>query len=390
MVTTDHSPLDDRIFYKESLSLSKVGFEVHILCHASAEGKVYDMGGNKIINPENSLTWEEQGIFIHAIKRPKSLLQKVLNKLNFSSYYTDNIAKGIEINADVYHAHEPASLYIAQVIAKKNGAKVILDAHESWRGGTRKEELLKKICLPKLLYLISANHITRGALLHLNPYLKTEVIYNYAHPDLFPYTPDPHKYFTPIIVHDGYLPFNRGLIQMLDAIRKLKINYPTIQFRILGETKGKEKEYLHSYIAQHDLQNNVKETGWIDYLEIGNHLADCSIGLITKTPTLNNVLGGPAIKLFHYFHYGIAVVDNDLPESTWFLNQSLSGISVKSRDADGLYDAIQYLVEHPIKLKEYGERSYHFGLENNWRGEEVKLLRFYKEEVLNETKLIIR
>lgn len=390
MVTTDHSPLDDRIYYKECLSLLQAGFVVHIICHADPSGKVFDMGGKKQVNKNGELEWTENGVYIHAIKRVNTFWQKLLNKILLSNYYNEIVAKGRSLNADVYHAHEPTSLFLAQKIAKGSKAKVIFDSHESWRGGSIREQIIKWICLPKLKYLITANLITRGALLHSNRALETEVIYNFAHPKFFPYQHDDAKYNYPIIVHDGYIPFNRGLKQMVEAIKLLKPEYPNIKFRILGETLGDEKKYLYDFIQAHNLQENIEETGWKDYLSIGKYLSDCSIGLITKTPTPNNILGGPAIKLFHYLHYGIAVIDNNLPESSYFLNISKSGISLKERNPQDLYIAIKILLNNKELLKKYGNNSLVFSQSHNWYSEEKKLIEFYFQVVLNIDSIIIR
>ncbi len=132
--------------------------------------------------------------------------------------------KGIEINADVYHAHEPQSLYIAQEISSENGAKVIYDAHEPWINIPKKDALLRKVLLPKLEYLISANQVTRGDLLFHNHTLKTEVVYNCSSPAVFPPAYDPSKLSDPIIVHEGSMRFDRGLKEIIEVVRILKQN----------------------------------------------------------------------------------------------------------------------------------------------------------------------
>jgi glycosyltransferase involved in cell wall biosynthesis len=391
MLSIDHSPLDDRIYYKEACSLHKHGFEVTMLFCADENGFAYDMGGKKIINQDKNTVLQLDGIVCHLVKRDlRNPIEKILHKFFLGNFIHNFIQKGIEINADVYHAHEPVSYYLGLKIQEKTGAKLIFDSHESWVGGTLKDQFVKHLYLNKLTYLITANQITRGSLLVKNPSLKTEVIYNFAHPEIFKSTFEESKLLNPIIVHDGYLPFNRGLKEMIEVIKLLKNDFPKIKFRILGETKGEEKIYLQQKIEEYQLYDNIEETGWIDYVNVGNYLNDCSIGLLLKTNTPNNILGGPAIKLFHYFAYGIAVVDIDLPESTRFLNKTQSGISIQKRSITKITEAIELLLKDHTLLKKYCQNSFNSYQKFNWLEEEKKLVSFYKNEVLNDNFLYIR
>ena len=52
MIISLHSPKDDRIFFKEAVSLKKRGFEVSILCLTDENGQIKDMSGN-VLNLEN-------------------------------------------------------------------------------------------------------------------------------------------------------------------------------------------------------------------------------------------------------------------------------------------------------------------------------------------------
>jgi len=361
-----------------------------LVCHADPDGKVWDMGGKNIVGYSGE-PFDIDGMNVQAVSRPSSTWEKLTNKIFQSDYFKTSVEKVVELNPEVIHCHEPAALYIAfQAKEMMPLCKIIFDSHESWQGGTAKEELVKKMYLSKLRYLIAANPITAGNLLTANRELKTEVIYNYAHPDYYPQHLDWNKLNKPIIVHDGYMFFDRGLKDIVEAIVILKKEFPNVKLRILGETKDEEKTYLDEMKKQKDLAENIEETGWVDFDKVGEHLADCSIGLITKTPTPNNILGGPSIKLFNYFAYGIAIVDVGLPMSTHFLNKTRSGVSIKERSAANLASALKRLLNSPDLLKRYCENSAAAYAEHNWLKEESKLIAFYKNEVLNESDFVYR
>ena len=124
MLTSLHSSKDDRIFFKEAISLKNKGFEVSILCLADENGKMKDMSG-EVINPNNEEEIFCDGIQIIGIKKQSSLFQKTLHKLGKGKCWYAFVEKAKELNADVYHAHEPQTAFIGLRIKKQTNAKLI-------------------------------------------------------------------------------------------------------------------------------------------------------------------------------------------------------------------------------------------------------------------------
>jgi hypothetical protein len=383
MLAVQHCAKDDRIFYKEALSLKKHGFDVYYLHGAEPDGSIVDLGGN-ILNPNGEKEIDIDGIKIIGIPHAKGLIQKTLNKMNQSNFYKGIIKVGIELNADVYHAHEPQSLYIAQKIEENITTKVIYDAHEPWINAHKKDALLRTILLPKLKYLISANQITRGDLVFHNHQIKSEVVYNCSSPDVFFPEFNQEKLKTPVIVHEGSMKFDRGLKEIIEVIKCLKPKHPAIKFKIVGETYNEERAYLASKIKEYALEDNIIETGWLTYENVGDELKNCSIGLITNTSIERNTLAGPANKFFNYLTYGIACVAVDLPETTALLRNTKSGITIQERTIEKLSEAIDTLLADKDRLSNYCEKAYEAYQQYNWKNEEQKLISFYKHVVLNE------
>ncbi len=388
MISIDHSPLDDRIYYKEALTLQKAGHEVTMICRADKYGVMYDMGGTVPLNIPNQTEVEFENIIAYPIKSPKSSINKALNKVFKGKFFTDFIEKAVEIEADVYHAHEPVSYYIGLQIAKRIKTKLVFDSHESFTTGTPKEIWIKNRYLSNLEFLISANHLTRGHLVSLNPKIKSEVIYNAAETNLFTDKTRLNKPKNIIIAHDGYLPFNRGLKTMLEAIKIVLQKHSGIKFKIIGETSGEEKEYLHAFISDNQMTDTIYETGWKPYEEVAQELSDCSIGVIAKTPTVNNIIGGPPIKYYNYTAAGMAIIDVDMPETTRLLSKFKNGISTKDRTSDGLAKALDYLISNPKILHGYMQNSVSAFASLNWDIEGKKMTEFYSNVILNDSDLI--
>ena len=178
MITSLHSPKDDRIFFKEALSLKEKGFDVSILCLTEEDGLLRDMSGN-ILNIQREQTIIIKGIKIFGIKKQRGFFQRIMHKIGAGRCWKEFINKAIEINADVYHAHEPQTAFIGLKIQQKTNAKLIYDAHEPWIfSRSIKEWILKKKCISELKNIITANAITQTSLLKQNSNLNTTVVYN--------------------------------------------------------------------------------------------------------------------------------------------------------------------------------------------------------------------
>ncbi len=376
MITSLHSPKDDRIFFKEAISLKNRGFEVSILCLADEKGRVKDMSGN-VLNPQNQAKIEIEGIEISGIKKQSGFFQKLLHKLGKGKCWSEFIKKAKEINAEVYHAHEPQTAFIGLKIQRKTNAKLIYDAHEPWIfSRSIKEWVLKKLCLSKLRNIISANQITQQSLLQENPKLNTEVIYNYS-PSFF--SAYQKQNVEIIICHEGALWFNRGLKLIVEALGILKNTHPNFKFRIIGDVFGAEKEYLFTKIKEYNLQENIEITRWLPYKEVPKSIADCSIGIICNTNEKRNTLAGPPNKLFNYMTMGLAIIAVDLPATSTILKETNTGIVLPKRNAPLLAKELQNFLSNTAKRKEYQVNALYWAKEKyNWQSEEEKLFQFYK------------
>jgi len=376
MLAVAHSAKDDRIFFKESKALHKAGYEVINMITSSFKGEIKDMSG-EILNPNGEEEIEIDGIKIIGIPEEISFTEKILKKAFAGKFYKKYIERAISLKADVYHAHEPQSYYLALEIAKRNGAKVVFDAHESWRTGSPKDMFIKGRYLRYLKYLIAANPLTVQSLKQKNPDIQSEVIYNASIIN--------GKEYSPIneisIVHEGSFPFNRGLKLMLNALKILKERKVNFKLKIVGQFKGKEKKFFDDFVYENSLSTYIQVTGWKKYEKLPLELEGAAIGLILNTPTPNNLYGGPANKLFNYIANNICAVSVDLPETKRIVEKENVGIILKDREPKTLASTLENLLENRELLESKRKAASIAHKKLNWEMESKKLINFYEEYI---------
>ena len=406
MVTTAHSALDDRILYRESASLAKSGYEVTILAPLNDRGSLYDMAGKSLGTRETKvgdvrIIGYEMGEIGNAIQRFMMLATVGGLRLGHDTF-SRLVALASELKADVYHCHEIWSLYASLQIKKRlerigTTTKLIYDVHEYTPAVISSSSslfgLYQKImrgvsvrfereALRQVDYAITANQITRGYLLTLDRFTRTEVIYNCPTlRNLEAVHREMASTNKVMICHEGSLGFDRGLRAMTEVLRSLRQTYgERVELLIIGDVFGPEKDFLNKKIAEYGLHNAIRRTGWLPYERVESAISQGDIGIIFMEPTENNMLAGPPNKLFNYMKLGLAVVSVDLPETTRIVMETKCGMIVRERDSANLARTLSLLVEDERKRKELGENGKRAVRDRyNWERMEGKLLRVYEE-----------
>ena len=376
MLTIGDAIKDDRIFYKECKSLLNAGFEVHILALVEKDGFARDMQGN-ILNSKAEDHFELEGIKVHVIRKTESFSNKISQKILSTDFHKAFVKKGIELGAEIYHAHEPDSYLLGLKIQERvKDSKLVLDAHESWGKRGVKAAFAKYFKLDSLKYLISANSITRGYLLTLNFKIKTETIYNtslFSHKNTLTFDEEKFK-----ILHEGTLKFNRGLKNICALAKGLKGKNFNFQIDLAGYIPDEESKYLNDYIKINKLENEINILGNIQYEELSNTIRDYHLGLILSTQEENNYLAGPANKFFNYAAANIPILCNDLPETSRLVRKFNIGKVNPSDDSLTIIENTSFLIENRHELKVYSgnlsKHKDHF----TWKNEAEKLIDFYK------------
>jgi len=357
-LTSVHTRYDDRIFLKECKSLYNNGYEVSLIV---ADGK----------GDEN-----KDGIKIYDVGKPKNRIERILK-------FTKKIyKKAIEINAKVYHFHDPELIPIGLKL-KKLGKNVIFDSHEDVTKQILSKPYLNKFFLnlisnfyafyenyacKKLDAIIVANPSSINKFLKINK--NTVDVCNFPLLEEFMQIDFDPNLKKSDICYIGGISKIRGIEQTIKSLKFL----PDIKLNLAGNF---ESEELKNYITSLPEWEKVNYYGYVDRNKVIEIIKNSMIGLSTLLPTPNYLINIP-IKIFEYMASWLPVIASDFPLWREIVEGNNCGICVNPLDPKEIAKAIEYLIEHPDEARKMGENGRKAVLEKyNWQNEEKKLLKLY-------------
>lgn len=392
-ITDGHSAFDDRIFYKELCSLSKeyVCFE---LCSTEDGKSLFSMGGEK----------KRAGVYNGVVVLPfrriqNNLLFRVIRhfipKIYFY-FYSFILSKEIlftfkenDILPTVIHYHDICLQSVARKLKQKYNCKLIFDSHEFFFSYPFNDGLNKKTCKKSTNVLLQWKRAIKDAdfvigctktMDNLISLIRQDdnhgIIYNSS---MFPMNikkrsiEDKDK---TVLLHEGAMPFNRGLKLMLEIFRDEVIR-SKFQLRIVGSLKNEEKKYFEEKCREYNItEENIYYTGWVSYLDVPIALQG-DIGIIFFEKKFNTFYGMPN-KLFNYHVVGVPVISTHCAELSDIILQKGTGVIVE-RDIESVKQGLMNLLENYSK---YQHNVLKYQEQFHWNSDEKRLFDIYKK-VLN-------
>jgi len=358
-LTSVHPWADTRILYRECASLSRQGYEVHLVV-ANQEASTFP------------------GVEIHAVHAPAG------NRLTRMLATTRAVfRKAIEIDAAVYHFHDPELIPAGRRLQRR-GKKVIYDVHEHVPNQILTKHYLPAFVRPviaglfdwfekrmarKMDGIVTAVDTVRDRLQPCNPL--TVDVNNYPEGEII-YVENDWNRKDRDVIYVGLINEIRGIWPLLDALA----------------LPGTWKLTLVGTIGETGLEARLKKhPGWkrVDYLgqqprgAVAGLLAASRAGIVTFLPAPNHDKNQPN-KLFEYMAAGIPVVCSHFPRWKKIMEDARAGICVDPADPAAIDAAVSYLLSHPEESRAMGlagrkamESAY------NWKPEEEKLFELYRK-----------
>jgi glycosyltransferase involved in cell wall biosynthesis len=368
-LTNVHSPLDQRIYYKEAFSLAAVGYEV---CVAGPGSR--DMEGVR------------EGVRVVTVPRGRGFSGRLGNALRL-------FRKAASMRADIYHFHDPELLPLG-LLLRLMGSEVIYDCHEHfpqtayvrrWVPGMLRGSLAA--ALDRLERFI-ARHLSgvlgvveeQGSRFGHRPFAAVK---NFPRLEWFQANGRLAESGHPEeceLLHLGSLSADRGSDFLVDVMRELGKTHPGVRLRAIGRFHtGQDEANFRGRLETCGLQNRILcQQELVPYDRLGQEIRRHRIGLIPGQVSVKNLAPFIPTKLFEYLACGIPVVASDLPSIRAFYEEGDWGAIADPSDPAAHAREIARLLEAPAAAAEKGHRGRALVEERyNWGLESRKLIAFY-------------
>lgn len=359
-----HPRYDNRILKRECVSLAQHGYDVYYVVNDTDPYEIF-----------NGVTILSTGMSFNS-DRMKRILQGV------KAVYE----KALQVDADVYHLHDPELLSIVKKL-KKLGKKVIFDSHEFYA-----RDILSKNYIPVFLRHIIAEiyySYETAAMKSIDAVIvpcQTDDKFSFTHRakivgyvNNYPRLEDMKFIDTHVtnkvkrsICYSGALTYERGIdhiakaATVIDAKLFLAGNFFSNEFKdvILGRSK----------------RNNIVYEGFLKSIDdIFAFYQKSCIGMCTLLPVgqfanMNNL----PTKVYEYMACGLPVIMSDFPTNRYMIEKYQFGMLCNPESVDDIAMKIKYLLDNPQKAEEMGERGRKLFMEQcNWNVAESALLDVY-------------
>lgn len=362
-ITTVHpNRYDVRIFERECTSLAGAGYDVTLIVNDTLPEEI------------------KNGVRIISIERNRK--SRLLRFFNVRCAYK----KALEVDAELYHLHDPELLLIAKKLIKK-GKKVIFDCHDFTA-----VQIMTKEYLP----YFSRRIISRAYKNYEASVLKK------LSGVICPCTYEGKDYFEGIDIPKAIVG-NFPSLKLLDEATK-DVGKDTDEKKVcyvgdICEARGvfhmvkasalAKKKLVLIGPASEDVINRLKampEYGFVEYLGKLPHeealkvVKRCALGLTLldnqgqymKTDNLPT-------KTYEYMYLGLPVVMSDAPYWKKVLSKYPFGIAVDPRDYKKVAEAIIEILDNQVLYNDMVSEGRKAILESmNWESDSKQLVTFYE------------
>jgi glycosyltransferase involved in cell wall biosynthesis len=363
-VTVVHPALDDRIFYKECVSLARAGYEVHLVAPHDKDEVI-------------------EGVHIHALPKASGRLRRIL----LWPWKAYRQVRRISPRPRICHFHDPEFLPMGQLL-RLRGYQAVFDVHENIPDQIRAKPYIPRWLrrVAAVTYYLLERVLTVGMpTVHVLESIacryrgRRTVLRNLPHRRSSPLPAKARTSGPRRLVYLGGLDNDRGGIEMIQATLELCRRGIQTELLVIGPVLDGVGERMEQIAAATGMPQALRFTGQLPRREAMQRLADADLGLCLFSPT-PNILNSLPVKLGEYMQAGLPVVASNFDCWRQYVTDLGTGVLVDPFDVPAIADAIQALLADPKRMAEMGQAGLKAVNENLcWENEEPKLVELYRQ-----------
>lgn len=366
-LTSVHTRYDSRIFFKQCQSLFKAGYEVALVV---ADGKDDEI---------------KNGVHIYDVGESKCRL----NRMIWSTYLV--FTKARELNAEVYHLHDPELLPWG-LILWFCGKKVVYDMHENLPKQIRNKTWLplwsryflssiirvfERVVLNRLFIVMAESSYAKNYIWVKNK----EVVLNLPVVDHLIRIPMTKKdIFT--VGYIGGVSRDRGIPMIAEALSQIRHKGVDAEFLCIGKVYD---DVSNDYAFQKGISEGwLHSPGWVPPQEGWPLITCCHVGVALLRPIGNYIESYPT-KMFEYMAMGIPVLVSNFPLLQQIVDQDNCGLCVDPENIEEVRSALFFFHNNPDESREMGLRGQKAVNEKyKWERESEKLVSLYQRFLMDK------
>ncbi len=380
-----HNAFDDRIYWKELLSLKAAGYKTIHICVSDKNADYITAEGVQVIEIKRNTVFKNLWLnrFYQIVFKNKGILKTILK-----------VAKNK--SADIYHLHDLQLTAIAGEIKKfTNNPKLIYDVHEIWwqvikeqrkKGKTQfliaqlKSSLYKKWEIKNAVfcdYIITTDQNTLNYFQQFLPSIPKSIVYNYSY--FLPGDTENTNEKKYDFIYSGLLAEARGIFEIIKSVSVLTKEYPRLNVLLIGPYENLTLEQrVKDLIVFHNIEKNITLHAPVAFKKISEYYSTSKIGLglFQRTPKYTTFI---PIKLFEYMAFGLPVIFSNFGPAAKIIKEANCGLLLNSLDTDDIYKAMTTLISDDQLYKKYSDNGKMAVVNSyNWLREKEKLLHIYQ------------
>jgi len=366
-ITTVHGPFDNRIFYKECLSILRKGHFVTLIAPHENDQNV-------------------RGVNIRALPRTKSRIKRIF-AINYKAY-----KKALAENADIYHFHDPEFIPLAWLLRLRGKKRIVYDVHEDYSTLMKVKGYLPFTLRTVLAFLFNVFEkvlTKRFNKVLAEKYYKKRfpdglTVLNYPGSDLLDMPMNSRLDQKIRLIYTGNITADRGGVEHANIVNYVEEALVYLIGRCdkdfankLYEIAGDKKDRLYiNGVGRFVPFEEIKK-----YYAEGNWMAGLAI-----FPPGDHYINKELTKFFEYMSIGIPVICSGFPVWKKLVEETGAGLCVNPVDKGEIKSAVKYLYLNREKAEKMGQNG-RTSVKSSFKWEhEANKLEIFYQDLMKESK----